>query len=145
MFFIRPPCAVRTAKSSFIFSFRLFFLRRVCYNDFRLVEKVPFCRFAAVCFCSLLPSHPARGRRIIFYSSQFNAWPHLLHPARGRRTKHIVIEVKKQIARGHRRLPRFTAHFCAVKRGSCSFCEISGGSRYFSGLFPTEGNSAGFL
>ena len=99
MSFIRPPCAVRTAKSSFIFSFRLFFLRRVCYNDFRLVEKVPFCRFAAVCFCSLLPSHPARGRRIIFYSSQFNAWPHLLHPARGRRTKHIVIEVKKQIAR----------------------------------------------
>mgnify|MGYP004672228701 CR=1 FL=1 len=63
MFFIRPPCAVRTAKSSFIFPFRLFFLRRVCYNDLRLMEKVPFCRFAAACFCSLLPLHPARGRR----------------------------------------------------------------------------------
>jgi hypothetical protein len=42
-----------------------------------------------------------------------------------------------------------TASLCCTfscgEAGQLLFCEISGGSRYFSGLFPTEGNSAGFL
>ena len=50
-----------------------------------LWKKCLFCRFAAACFCSLLPLHPARGRRICtILNGTVNQYG-LLHPARGRR------------------------------------------------------------
>ena len=123
MFFIRPPCAVRTAKSSFIFPFWLFFLRRVCYNDRRLVEKVPFCRFAAACFCSLLPLHPARGRRIAV------AIPNIApHTPQGDTDDRPAL-----------------LHSFVRRSGAAAFLCNFGLFLIFSAIFPTAGVSAGFF
>ena len=65
MVFTRTFCAVRTTKSGILFSILLFFLRRVCYNGASIMKKVYSAGFPASHFCSFLPSHPARGRRIL--------------------------------------------------------------------------------
>lgn len=52
-------------------------------------------------------SHPARGRRIRLRLAPLCARRQALHPARG-----------------HRRPPRFTAQFCAAKRGGCFFVKF---------------------
>lgn len=74
-------------------------------------------------------SHPVRGRRI--EGSNFsNSLPSARsHPARGRRTStdrsdNSPIIIESHPARGHRRPPRFTAQFCAAKRGGCFFVKF---------------------
>ena len=74
-------------------------------------------------------SHPARGRRILPKSFGEHGFVLGLHPARGRWKFHLNLEkVAKRItshpARGHRRPPRFTAQFCAAKRGGCFFVKF---------------------
>lgn len=74
-------------------------------------------------------SHPARGRR----TKQSLLLPinqnHKLHPARGRWKLYCNNYNRYGIAishpaRGHRQLPRFTAQFCAAKRGGCFFVKF---------------------
>lgn len=105
MFFIRPPCAVRTTKSGILFSIPLFFLRRVCYNGASIMKKV----------------HSAGSRSVTFV--------HFCHhtPQGDVETNtlaSVMADSESHPARGHRRPPRFTAQFCAAKRGGCFFVKF---------------------
>ena len=75
-------------------------------------------------------SHPARGRWKFHLNWEKVAKRITSHPARGRRISQclrhfcIIQRGASHPARGHRRPPRFTAQFCAAKRGGCFFVKF---------------------
>ena len=72
-----------------------------------------------------LESHPVRGRRKPHRLEVSIRLQELLHPARGRRMIQFTPFNQSSKgaglhpARGHKQPPRFTAQFCAAKRGGC--------------------------
>ncbi len=86
-------------------------------------------------------SHPARGRWKFHLNWEKVAKRITSHPARGRRISQclrhfcIIQRGASHPARGHRRPPRFTAQFCAAKRGGCFFVKFWAVPDFFPQFF----------